>query len=162
MKPIYGLERRKKFSNSNPEKFEYDVKGLGNRVQREGIPINEISLREEGKQREALIRAVQDKIVQLFDVGAKATATREKNLNNELACPITELEFSVRTANVLHNGGCNYLFQLVQCGESDIIKMKNSGRKSLVEIRHKLSELGLYFNMTISPENLEELKTKVR
>ena len=51
-----------------------------------------------------------------------------------------DLEFTVRTANCLYNADIIYVHQLLELTKTDLLKMKNMGRKSLNEIRGILEE----------------------
>lgn len=56
---------------------------------------------------------------------------------------VDELELSVRAFYCLKNSGIRTLGELIQMRETDLLKMKNFGRKSLREIKEILSEKGL-------------------
>lgn len=56
---------------------------------------------------------------------------------------IEELDFSVRSYNCLKRAGINYVEELTQKSEPDMMKVRNLGRKSLEEVQQKLEELGL-------------------
>ena len=60
-----------------------------------------------------------------------------------LEMTIEELDFSVRTYTCLKRAGINTVDDLLQRTESDMIKIRNLGRKSLEEVILKLSALGL-------------------
>ena len=66
-----------------------------------------------------------------------------EELNENLFKRVDELELSVRSANCLQNAGIEYIFQLVERTEAEMLKTKNFGRKSLNEIKDLLNELGL-------------------
>ena len=51
-----------------------------------------------------------------------------------------DLQFTVRTANCLYNADIIYVHQLLELTKTDLLKMKNMGRKSLNEIRGILEE----------------------
>ena len=72
-----------------------------------------------------------------------------KNINEQLSRHVDELELSVRSANCLKNAEINLIGELVQKTESEMLKTKNFGRKSLSEIKEVLSELGLGFGMKL-------------
>lgn len=72
-----------------------------------------------------------------------------KNVSDQLSRHVDELELSVRSANCLKNAGINYIWELVEKTEPEMLKTKNFGRKSLTEIKEVLSELGLGFGMRI-------------
>jgi DNA-directed RNA polymerase subunit alpha len=56
---------------------------------------------------------------------------------------IEELDLSVRSYNCLKRSGVNTVQDLTEKTEPELLKFKNMGRKSLEEIKGKLSELGL-------------------
>ena len=60
-----------------------------------------------------------------------------------------ELELSVRSANCLKNADIRYIGELVQKSESEMLKTKNFGRKSLNEIKEILSEMGLSLGIRV-------------
>lgn len=59
------------------------------------------------------------------------------------AMPIEELDLSVRPYNCLKRAGINTVGDLMQRTEEEIVSVKNFGRKSLDEVRDKLTALGL-------------------
>jgi len=69
--------------------------------------------------------------------------------NENLYLDVDELELSVRSANCLRNANITKIYQLVQKTESEMLKTKNFGRKSLNEIKELLSELGLSLGMNL-------------
>jgi DNA-directed RNA polymerase subunit alpha len=56
---------------------------------------------------------------------------------------IEELDLSVRSYNCLKRAGINTVQELAHKTEEDMMKVRNLGRKSLEEVKHKLEELGL-------------------
>jgi DNA-directed RNA polymerase subunit alpha len=56
---------------------------------------------------------------------------------------IEELDLSVRSYNCLKRAGINTVADLVDMSEPKMLKVKNLGRKSLVEVKDKLDSLGL-------------------
>ena len=69
--------------------------------------------------------------------------------NENLYRSVEELEFSVRSANCLKNADIFNIYQLVQKTESEMLKTKNFGRKSLNEIKEVLNEMGLSLGMKL-------------
>ena len=59
---------------------------------------------------------------------------------------VDELELSVRSANCLQNANIRYIGELVQRTESEMLKTKNFGRKSLNEIKEVLSGMELHLD----------------
>ena len=64
---------------------------------------------------------------------------------------VDELELSVRSAVGLANLGIETLRELVRHSESDLLKSKNFGRRSLLEIKEILGDLGLTLGRTDDP-----------
>lgn len=56
---------------------------------------------------------------------------------------IKDLGFSVRTFNCLRKVGISTVAELIAHSESELIAIKNFGRKSLNEVKDKLTEMGL-------------------
>ena len=69
----------------------------------------------------------------------KSEARKEKALE----MTIEELELSVRSFNCLKRASINTVQELTQRTEEDMMKVRNLGMKSLVEVKNKLAELGL-------------------
>jgi len=79
---------------------------------------------------------------------AEEPAERAINQMNEvLNRSVEELELSVRSYNCLKNANIATIGDLVQRTESEMLRTKNFGRKSLNEIKEILSGLGLSFGM---------------
>ena len=62
---------------------------------------------------------------------------------------VDELELSVRSQNCLQNAGIEYIYQLVEKSEAEMLKTKNFGRKSLNEIKEILGDLELALGMKL-------------
>lgn len=60
-----------------------------------------------------------------------------------LVMTIEELDLSVRSYNCLKRAGINTIQELTNKSESEMMKVRNLGRKSLTEVKGKLSDLGL-------------------
>ncbi len=73
----------------------------------------------------------------------ETVSEEQEKLNENLDKSVEELELSVRSANCLQNANIRYIGELVQRSESEMLKTKNFGRKSLKEIKEILSEMGL-------------------
>lgn len=70
-------------------------------------------------------------------------------LNRSLFKSVNELELSARAANCLKNANIKTIADLVQKTESEMLKTKNFGRKSLNEIKKILADMGLSLGMKI-------------
>ncbi|MEZ4408631.1 MAG: DNA-directed RNA polymerase subunit alpha [Polyangiales bacterium] len=96
------------------------------------------------------------------EVVAAPMSQSEEPLNENLFKSVEEFELSVRSANCLQNANISYIGELVQKSEADLLKTKNFGRKSLKEIKDKLTELNLQLGMHIEnwPQLLERWKAE--
>jgi DNA-directed RNA polymerase subunit alpha len=62
---------------------------------------------------------------------------------------VDELELSVRSSNCLRNADIKTIGDLVRKSESDMLKFRNFGRKSLKEISDILNSMDLHFGMDV-------------
>ena len=67
----------------------------------------------------------------------------EDKMEKALEMTIEDLELSVRSFNCLKRAGINTVQELTFKSEEDMMKVRNLGKKSLEEVKHKLEELGL-------------------
>jgi DNA-directed RNA polymerase subunit alpha len=67
----------------------------------------------------------------------------EDTKDNVLEMTIEELDLTVRSHNCLKRAGIITVNQLTQKTEEEMMKVRNLGTKSLVEIKQKLASLGL-------------------
>ena len=84
--------------------------------------------------------------VELTDSTESMEIMVEKEENQKekaLEMTIEELDLSVRSFNCLKRAAINTVEELTQRSEEDMMKVRNLGKKSLDEVKHKLEELGL-------------------
>jgi DNA-directed RNA polymerase subunit alpha len=81
-------------------------------------------------------------------------------LNENLFRNVDELELSVRASNCLKTANIRSIADLVQKSESELLKTKNFGKKSLNEIKTILGEMGLSLGMRLDPDELERLRSQ--
>ena len=100
--------------------------------------------------------------LQLFIHLDEDSALTEEKIQEEETTPMSkllgtrvdELELSVRSSNCLRAANIATLEELVRNNESEMLKFRNFGRKSLNELNAILDELGLHFGMDV--EKLKE------
>jgi len=73
-----------------------------------------------------------------------------------LKTPLEDMDLSVRAFNCLKAAKINSLEELVQFNTNDLLKFRNFGKKSLVEIEALLIEKGLGFGMDLAKFKLDE------
>lgn len=93
-----------------------------------------------------------------FDDSDSRGADERERLRRLLNMSVNEIELSVRAANCLNNASISTVGELAQKTESDMLKYRNFGRKSLNEIKDKLKELGLCLGYKFDPDLLESKK----
>jgi DNA-directed RNA polymerase subunit alpha len=95
------------------------------------------------------------------EVMEMAASREDKKINENVFRGVEELELSVRSSNCLKNANIKTIADLVQKTETEMLKTKNFGRKSLNEIKEILAEMGLSLGMKlegISPGAGKEAK----
>lgn len=80
--------------------------------------------------------------------GGREAAAEEKPENGPATMSIDDLDLSVRSNNCLRRAGINTVEELTQKSEEDMMKVRNLGKKSLDEVKKKLSDLGLSLRKT--------------
>jgi len=86
---------------------------------------------------------------EFLPVEEKVRDEKAEKLKQLLRMKVDELELSVRSNNCLRAANIVYLADLVKNQESDMLKYKNFGRKSLVELNAVLTNMGLTFGMDV-------------
>ncbi len=79
----------------------------------------------------------------IADVTGMMVEKTEDPKTKALVTTIEDLDFSVRAYNCLKRAGIHNLQDLVNKSESEMMKIRNLGRKSLKEVLDKVKELGL-------------------
>ncbi len=73
-----------------------------------------------------------------------------------LKTPLEDLDLSVRAYNCLKAAKINSLAELVKYDTNELLKFRNFGKKSLVEIEAMVLDKGLQFGMDLAKYNLDE------
>jgi len=82
----------------------------------------------------------------------------KKQLQKLLGMSVNEIELSVRAANCLNNANITTVGQLAMKSEQEMLKYRNFGKKSLNEIKDKLTSLGLGLGMSFEADLVEPPK----
>ena len=86
-----------------------------------------------------------------FEEAADKQDEEQSKKKKLLAMSVNEIELSVRAANCLNNANITTVGQLAMKSEQEMLKYRNFGKKSLNEIKDKLTALGLSLGMTFEP-----------
>ena len=79
-----------------------------------------------------------DKDLIEFEESEKQIDPEREELRKKLSISVNEIELSVRAANCLNNANITTVGELAQKTESEMLKYRNFGKKSLNEIKQKL------------------------
>src|ERR1700704_5933961 len=106
-----------------------------------------------------------DKNAVEFEEVADKQDDEKAKMKKLLNMSVNEIELSVRAANCLNNANITTVGQLAMKTEGEMLKYRNFGKKSLNEIKDKLTALGLSLGMTFEAGLLdntpkEELKAE--
>ena len=85
----------------------------------------------------------------LVTEGADGQDEEHQRIAELLRTRVDELELSVRSSNCLRMANIHTVGELVRNKENDMLKYKNFGRKSLVELNEVLTSMGLSFGMDV-------------
>ncbi len=88
---------------------------------------------------------VLTKLNKIADMTGLLADKEEDPIQKTLETPIEELDLSVRAYNCLKRAGHHTLQDLTNMTESEIMKIRNLGKKSLKEVLDKVKDMGLKF-----------------
>jgi DNA-directed RNA polymerase subunit alpha len=115
---------------------------------------------EEAIRRASTILAEQlDAFVELRDIKEVEPKEEKPLFDPILLRPVDDLELTVRSANCLKAEAIQYIGDLVQRAEVELLKTPNLGKKSLTEIKDVLASRGLSLGMRLEnwpPESIAD------
>lgn len=100
----------------------------------------------------------------VFEEGKGPSDSDRDELMEKLSLKINEIELSVRSTNCLEGANIETIAELVSIPERRMLEYRNFGKKSLHEIKEKLTEMGLGLGMDLTPFGItpENVKDKMR
>lgn len=111
-----------------------------------------------------LFQGMQEFVEEVFEheEEIQQTSTTETPTTSEEKAPkildmtIEDLDLSVRSFNCLKRAGIDFVGDLVNKSEEDMMKVRNLGRKSLDEVKKKLEDIGLSLkpSVHVNPEDI--------
>ncbi len=136
-----------------------DYEKLGIELKTDGTIHPEDAIKEAAKILIQHLMLISDENI-TFDTGTR----EEDNIVDEhilhmrklLKTSLEDLDLSVRAYNCLKAAKINTLAELVQYDTHELLKFRNFGKKSLVEIEELLVEKGLTFGMDLSKYKIDE------
>lgn len=103
-----------------------------------------------------------DKNAVEFEEVADKQDDEKSRMRKLLNMSVNEIELSVRAANCLNNANITTVGHLAMKTEAEMLKYRNFGKKSLNEIKEKLTSLNLSLGMNIDPTLLEGAKEEAK
>lgn len=99
-----------------------------------------------------------------FDEGLGEGDTDQDEMMEKLSLRIDEIELSVRSTNCLSGASIETIAELVSIPERKMLEFRNFGKKSLNEIKAKLTEMGLHLGMDLARYGItaDNAKDRVR
>ncbi len=97
-----------------------------------------------------------------FEEAADKQDDEKAKLKKLLNMSVNEIELSVRAANCLNNANITTVGQLALKSEQEMLKYRNFGKKSLNEIKEKLTALGLSLGMNFEPGLIDGPKEEIK
>ncbi len=128
----YDVENARVQQNTNLDKLILDIDTDGSITAEEAV--------------RTAARILVEQMAVFIDFTIETTVEEveeEEKLNPILLKPIDELELTVRSANCLKAENIQYIGDLIQRTEVELLKTPNLGKKSLNEIKGVLAEMGL-------------------
>ncbi len=135
---------------------------VGQRVNYDRL-IMEIWTKGTTRPEDALVEAAKilrkhlNPFVQYYELGPDVAAAQsqpemaqpavDEELRAKLDRPISSLELSVRAGNCLEAAKISTIGDLVRKSEDELLQLRSFGKTSLMEVRQKLTELGLTLGM---------------
>ncbi len=86
-----------------------------------------------------------------------AVDQKKQKMWANLSRSVEELELSVRSYNCLKNANIQTLDELVQKTDSEMLRTRNFGRKSLNEIKETLEDMGLRLGVKLEADDLKQI-----
>jgi DNA-directed RNA polymerase subunit alpha len=153
-KANYSIEKMLVEDNPNFEKIVFEIATYG---QIDPTDVFRSGVATLFKQTEVLSSALGVQGVGAF--GAKGGENDESF--KTLLLKVEELGLSARSHNCLTRSSIVYLGEVVLMDESELSKVKNLGKKSLDEIKEKLSQLGYPVHESLSDDLAKRLAARI-
>jgi DNA-directed RNA polymerase subunit alpha len=136
-----------------------DYEQLNIEIKTDGTIHPEEAIREASRILIQHLMLITDEPLELRDGGVREEAIVDEHvlhMRKLLKTSLEDLDLSVRAYNCLKAAKINTLAELVQHETHELLKFRNFGKKSLVEIEEMLNEKGLTFGLDLSKYKLDE------
>jgi DNA-directed RNA polymerase subunit alpha len=134
----YTIESARVEQRTNLDKLLIDIETNGTIDPEEAI-----------RRAGSILKDQLDVFVDLQGQDEADAAAAESHVDPVLMRPVDELELTVRSANCLKAENINYIGDLIQRTEVELLRTPNLGKKSLTEIKEVLESHGLALGMRV-------------
>lgn len=154
---IYNIEPYRVGQRTDYERLILDVRTDGTITAREALHSSAKILNEHVKYFINFEQLEEEK-PEPVEEEEEVKAAERNRLRKILLTPVDELELSVRAHNCLKAANIKNLSELVQLQESELLKFRNFGKKSLAELAEVVDSQGLEFGMSVEQYLKDEPK----
>jgi len=137
-KVTYNVEAARVEQRTNLDKLIIDIETNGTIDPDEAI-----------RRAGSILKDQLDVFADLQGQDEAAAAAEQSKVDPILLRPVDELELTVRSANCLKAENINYIGDLIQRSEVELLRTPNLGKKSLTEIKEVLASHGLALGMHV-------------
>ncbi|NNE30302.1 MAG: DNA-directed RNA polymerase subunit alpha [Saprospiraceae bacterium] len=148
----YNISNTRVGQRTDYEQLTIDVKT-------DGTIHPEDAIREASRILIQHLMLITDENIKFDDVGSREDTIVDEHIlhmRKLLKTSLEDLDLSVRAYNCLKAAKINTLAEMVRYDTHELLKFRNFGKKSLVEIEELLQEKGLTFGMDLSKYKLDE------
>ncbi len=157
---IYTPIKNVKYSVENTRvEQKTDYEKLNIEIQTDGTIHPEEAMKEASKILIQHLMLISDENITFDDRSSSEEDVVDEHIlhmRKILKTPLEDLDLSVRAYNCLKAAKINSLRELVTYDTNSLIKFRNFGKKSLLEIEALIHEKGLSFGMDLSKYNLDD------
>ena len=147
-----------KVSNTRVEQ-RTDYEQLLLEIETDGTIHPEVAVREASRILIQHLMLITDENISFDDPSSKEDTVVDEHIlhmRKLLKTSLEDLDLSVRAYNCLKAAKIDSLGEMVQYDTNELLKFRNFGKKSLVEIEELLQNKGLTFGMDLSKYNLDK------
>jgi DNA-directed RNA polymerase subunit alpha len=139
----YTIENVRVGQRTDYEKLVLEVETDGSVNPKEALTIAGKILKDH------IEKFITEKIDEPFKQEEDEVDSEKVRVANLLRTSIEDLNLSVRAYNCLKSANINSIAELVSKNETELLKFRNFGRKSLAELTEVIEEKNLHFGMDI-------------
>lgn len=143
----YSVENARVEQRTDLDKLIFDITTDGSMSPNEALSLSANMLRNQ-----------MSNLVDEDAVAARMVVEEKPEVDPFLLRSVEDLDLTVRSANCLKSENLRYIGELVQRTESSLLKTPNFGKKSLNEIKAKLTEFGYSLGMVVPNWSVDDLE----